>query len=694
MRSHLSTCQFQTSDVQERARNEFPPSPQRQRNHETADFQQQIAALGDFYGPQAGPSTPFPASFPPSSTNISPDPRYMSLPQLSVTPDIGAASHSTSPSPVFHIPLPVSVGSTASISSRDSRSQSRSRSRPLSRQASLGPQVLPDWNDEKQRRYETRLARLTASAGFPFSWVDNPEWLAFIDEFLPGAKPVGRKALQNRVIPATLNAFEASAKADSKGEETTLAWDGWHGGNDHQINAFMITVRDKVYTVRVEDVSGERKTAEKMFAQVKEVISEVSGNRSNNQSKSIWETVVVGVVSDSSGECRKARRLLQAEFPHLIVLDCYAHQINLIVGDLFKGKIDVLDCTSQAADLITYLRSRTIVLSLIRTAQEQNNQKAAAVLRAVLTRWTSHYLAYERLLLLRPTLKRLVADEQARDDNMKLIVTGKKDARERAEAILELIDTPLFWDRLHKVTRYLKPLAIAANTLQGVQTRLDDVLLTFAYIVMHFTQISEAGTADADDKDAARIVVASVEKRWKEADQEVFIAAVLLNPFFRSLPFAPINILVRANVFTLLERLFRRLFPKEDYDFAFHDDVTAFFAGTHHFGSLQQRCKTLLSQAQRFKQQPELRSPEVRCSFSAENAHVLTIWCSTSISVYLIPFRCSLNTCQLTLSPRPRSFDLPYEFYVSPRTQLRLSASSAYLETLLQSFVHVCQQHL
>ena len=36
--------------------------------------------------------------------------------------------------------------------------------------------------------FETALAHLTASAGLPLRWVENPEWLALCKRFLPNAK--------------------------------------------------------------------------------------------------------------------------------------------------------------------------------------------------------------------------------------------------------------------------------------------------------------------------------------------------------------------------------------------------------------------------------------------------------------------------------------------------------------------------
>jgi len=73
-------------------------------------------------------------------------------------------------------------------------------------------------------------------------------------------------------------------------------------------------------------------------------------------------------------------------------------QINLIIGDYFKAYKEGLKYTDQAAELITWLHSKTYVLALLRDTQIQATGHAKAVLRAVLACWTAHYLAYRQLL--------------------------------------------------------------------------------------------------------------------------------------------------------------------------------------------------------------------------------------------------------------------------------------------------------
>jgi hypothetical protein len=87
---------------------------------------------------------------------------------------------------------------------------------------------------------------LTASAGLLLSWVDNAEFVAFIDEFLPAAKSPSRKVLTQRLIPVAVAEFRAEAKAAVNGHEATIQADGWTGVNHHHLIVFMIMVDGKV----------------------------------------------------------------------------------------------------------------------------------------------------------------------------------------------------------------------------------------------------------------------------------------------------------------------------------------------------------------------------------------------------------------------------------------------------------------
>lgn len=167
----------------------------------------------------------------------------------------------------------------------------------------------------------------------------------------------------------------------------------------------MAVVEGEVYTIKTYEVTAERKTAENLLNLMKDVLRIGTAD---------WHLIIAAFTSDAAGESRKARRLLSEEQPHLVTPDCQVHQINLIVGDYFKVDKGFLRYSHQATELITWLRSKTYVLALIKQTQHDLKLNQVSVIRPVLTRWTSHYLAFRRLLELKPCLSVIASQEVAR----------------------------------------------------------------------------------------------------------------------------------------------------------------------------------------------------------------------------------------------------------------------------------------
>jgi hypothetical protein len=87
---------------------------------------------------------------------------------------------------------------------------------------------------------------------------------------------------------------------------------------------------------------------------------------------------------------------------------------------------------------------------------------------------------------------------------------------------------------------------------------LDQILLTFGSLAIYYRDIK---TTDSANILGATAILESIEKRWAKADQDVFIAAVLLNPFVKASPFSPqVPFLTRAGVLSLMKRLYLRFF--------------------------------------------------------------------------------------------------------------------------------------
>lgn len=212
--------------------------------------------------------------------------------------------------------------------------------------------------------------------------------------------------------------------------------------------------------MQVNDTTTERKTAENLLTLMIDVIEKL---------KIDWNVTVIAFTTDASGESRKARRLLAEKFPQIVVPDCYAHQINLIVGDYFKANsAGFLVSAAKANELITWLWSKTAVLGLIRQALVTNGRQPLSVIQPVPTRWTAFYLAYRRLLDLRQTLEFIISEDALREPEKRMIIPSSGDARTRlkAEAMVAVVRDASFWYGLVRFVTFngLENILLQANT--------------------------------------------------------------------------------------------------------------------------------------------------------------------------------------------------------------------------------------
>lgn len=117
---------------------------------------------------------------------------------------------------------------------------------------------------------------------------------------------------------------------------------------------------------------------------------------------------------------------------------------------------------------------------------------------------------------------------------------------------------------LHSLKRHLEPFAIAANVTQSDSARLDVVLVTLANL---FRIYSNSHLDNSIQQTVLQL--ASLEKRWANADQHIFILAVVFNPYIRIQAFHPRNSFrTMGGVWPLVKAAYLRFFNDiPDYHF-------------------------------------------------------------------------------------------------------------------------------
>jgi hypothetical protein len=160
----------------------------------------------------------------------------------------------------------------------------------------------------------------------------------------------------------------------------------------------------------------------------------------------LYGVQVIAWCTDDGPDGKKMRRLLQAQFPWLIALLCWAHQINLVVGDVLGVRGSVTEDINHALEVIKWFNNHGAALELLRQEQILTFSGSFwALILPVITRWTAHYLSITRLLKLKQPLQLC----WTRNEDRLIVCAGaKEDLKEKARQIQGIVGDQSFWYRL------------------------------------------------------------------------------------------------------------------------------------------------------------------------------------------------------------------------------------------------------
>jgi hypothetical protein len=115
----------------------------------------------------------------------------------------------------------------------------------------------------------------------------------------------------------------------------------------------------------------------------------------------------------------------------------------------------------------------------------------------------------------------------------------------------------------------LEPLAIANNVTQATNTRIDHVAITLGnlYRIYNNANLEEP----LHDQ-----ILWSLSKRWRVADQDIFILSMLLHPWIQGRCLS--RRISRMTLFNMADHIFKRLFKYEP-DLDFMSEFTDFCDG-------------------------------------------------------------------------------------------------------------------
>ena len=108
------------------------------------------------------------------------------------------------------------------------------------------------------------------------------------------------------------------------------------------------------------------------------------------------------------------------------------------------------------------------------------------------------------------------------------------------------------------------------------------VLLTFGYLIVVYKTMT-----DPDDLPGYQAIIESIEHRWAKSDQEIFIAAMILNPFYRREPLAATPLFNNAGILALLARVFKRVYKTATVPQEFYTELSNYLNLQDTFSNLK-----------------------------------------------------------------------------------------------------------
>ncbi|KAJ7190100.1 ribonuclease H-like domain-containing protein [Mycena pura] len=421
---------------------------------------------------------------------------------------------------------------------------------------------MPYGSDEAALLQRQAL-RVIVSGGLPLGVFEDPEMQIFVHMLRTTAAaivPTGKVA-GGRLLNAAAVDVEALTIKALKGKSGGISTDGWKCKKKESVNALCANVDFKSHLIELIEVTSLSKDGPSLCEQFAGMIDRVEEK---------YGFTIIYFTTDADGGSKKGRKLLGLKRPYLILPSCWAHQLttaqsHLIFGDYLKVHEMAATIAEDATSLISWINNHGKVRKIFDESQKTISQDRLgrsvilAYLVANLTRWTTHFVAFARLFLLRSPLQLAVLQSRsaiiAAEVGAATSTEGQR-LKEDAERFCALIEDGSFWNGLEAVLGDLEPICLATNINQKDSTRLDQVLLTIAGIFLRF--------ADHPEPEVKQAMLLRLEKRWKDCDQIVFILALVLNPFEKLSCFGPNANLNQLKCLNFLILLYRRMSDRPD----------------------------------------------------------------------------------------------------------------------------------
>ncbi|CAH1769632.1 9119_t:CDS:2, partial [Entrophospora sp. SA101] len=383
----------------------------------------------------------------------------------------------------------------------------------------LEEEIHPNSQKRAQSILEDHLLRITVSNGLAFRWIESEEVKSLFRWLNPNIRLPNRKALSGRILNDASLKHNSWIKEQASNSEygVTVALDGWSNVvNEKILGVILITNEGETLVWNAYDISGERSRTQEVLQHITLIFEDL-------QSKNI---MINAVVTDSAAEYAAARRQLHVQHTDKVFIPCFAHQVNLCIGEIFKESYRMKLVAKDAVAIASYFNNVNHAYWIKRLRDEQMDlyRNTYGLVSPNDTRWNSNYDCYVSLLRSKGALKTLVTKYQA---------TRNLRTNERSfvlsDDLCQIISNEEWWEDVEELKDLMKPFARCLDKLQADKAQLHDVILSFGY----FVQIYK----NHHDQEFAARMINRIEKRWNSWEQTLLIISIFLHPTLKDTTF-------------------------------------------------------------------------------------------------------------------------------------------------------------
>jgi hypothetical protein len=258
---------------------------------------------------------------------------------------------------------------------------------------------------------------------------------------------------------------------------------------------------------------------------------------------------VGAVVTDSASVYVSAKRMLGPEFPEVIFLPCFAHQVNLIISDCMKA-IPWLERNVKACmGIVAFFASPARAAILTRT-QQALGMRPNKLIKMPRTRWNYAYRTLRSVKKNRTAI--CAAFIRIADPELKFDIATRYDARKCEEQLKK----NEFWDSIDKSLHVLDVLAEAQDLLQQDRTLLRMVLPAMENIYNIFDPADESVIAKENSLEMQKMLSMRMQKYW---NVDLLLLSTVLDPEYRDSLFDRTNVNI-SYLTDIAEKLYEKLF--------------------------------------------------------------------------------------------------------------------------------------